>query len=129
MAQTQSPTNQLYIKTAALLNAEAMFVTADAGNMSAFDATTNAPATEIVTNGFGRQAGTRSIITTTVTNDTAQIYYLYTASANQNVNGHEVMSANATGNMYGWVLYAATQPMQNTDTINCITQFQSKLGA
>ena len=129
MAQTQSPTNELYKKTAALLNAETMYLCCDSGNMTSFDATTNAPATEISTNGFSRQAGTRGVITTTVTNDTAQIYYQYTATANQNVNGHEVMSASATGNMYGWCQYAAMQPMQNQDTINCIMQFQAKIGA
>ncbi len=129
MAQTQSTTNELYKITASLLNANAMFITCDAGNMTGFTAATNAPATEIVTNGFGRQAGTRSVITTTVANDTAQIYYLYTANANQNVNGHEVMSANATGNMYGWCQYAALQPMQNADTLNAIMQFQCEIGA
>ena len=129
MAQTQSPCNELYKKTAALLNAEGMFLCCDSGNMTGFTAATNAPAAEISSNGFSRQAGTRSVITTTVANDTAQIYYLFTATANQNVNGHEVMSASATGNMYGWCQYAATQPMQNQDTINCIMQFQVEIGA
>jgi hypothetical protein len=129
MAQVNSTCNELYKITASLLNANAMFITCDAGDMSGFTAATNAPATEIVTNGFGRQAGTRSVLQTVVANDTMQIFYLYTANANQNVNGHEVMSANASGNMYGYCKYNALQPCQTNDTLNAIMQFQSEVGA
>ena len=132
MAQVNGVTQQLFVLTATLLNANAMYITADAGalaTIAAFTNTNNAPVTELVTLGFGRQAGTRSTVQTAIANDTMQIYYLYTANANATVNGHEVMSAATNGNMYGWCAYNASQAMQNTDTLNAIMQLQVEIGA
>jgi hypothetical protein len=133
MAQTQSPTNFAYSLIASLLNANAMYVAVDNGVMTSYGVNTNIMGSEVNVSGFGRQAGTRNIINTNAALlDTAQIYYLYTANANQNINGHVIVNNTTNGNgnynILGWCAYAATQPMLVADTVNCVTQFQCGLG-
>ena len=125
-------TQQLYILTAGLLNANGTYITCDKGalaTIAAFTDANNAPVSEEVANGFSRQSGTHSLVQTTIANDTAQIYYLYTCNTNTTINGHEVMSAATNGNMLGYCAYNASQPMQTNDTLNAIMQFQVKVGA
>ena len=133
MAQVESPTNFAYKTTSELINANTMYIVPDNGVMDDYATNTNIMGLEVNVSGFGRQAGTRAIVTTTVANDTAQIYYLYTANANQNVNGHVIVNNTTNGNgnynIWAWCHYAATQPLQTNDTINCITNFKIVLGA
>ena len=133
MVQTQKATNFAYNLCAGLLYANTYYVVPDNGVMTAYDVNTNTMGLEVNVSGFGRQAGTKTVINTNAAlMDTAQIFYLYTANANQNLNGHCIVNNTTNGNgnynMLAWCQYAATQPMQNTDTINCITQFQFEIG-
>jgi hypothetical protein len=115
------------------LQANTLYLVPDNGVMTAYGVNTNIMGSEVNVSGFGRQSGTRNVIQTNAAlYDTAQIYYLYTANANQNLNGHCIVNNTTNGNgnynILAWCAYAATQPMQTNDTINCVTQFQFEIG-
>jgi hypothetical protein len=133
MAQTQTATNYSFNYMASLLNGNTMYIAMDNGMSADYGVNTNIMSNEVNVGGFGRQAGTRNVINTNVLlYDTAQIYYLYTANANVNVNGHCIVNNTTNGNgnynIIAWCHYAATQSLQNTDTLNAVTQFQFLLG-
>ncbi len=133
MAQTQKATNFAFNLSAGLLAANTFYIVPDAGVMTDYGVNTNIMGSELNTNGFGRQAGTKGVINTNaLLYDTAQIYYLYTANSNATLNGHCVVNNTTNGNgnynILAWCIYAASQPVQNTDTVNCVTQFQYLLG-
>lgn len=71
---------------------------------------------EITTLGLGRALGTVSRVTTTVTNDTLQVVYTWTASGTITVEEVGLFNASSAGTMLGHAL-TTTKSLVNTDTL------------
>lgn len=129
MAEGSSPTNKLYAKIAGLLAGQNAWIALDKGDMSAFSATTNAPASEATESGVARAAATVSNVTTTVTNDTCRWYKSFSVGATVTLKGALVMSADSNGDCWAWHRWAGDANVQSGDTINETIDCQSKIGA
>lgn len=71
---------------------------------------------EIVDTGLARAAGTVSRVTTTVTNDTLQVTYTWTATGNKTVEEVGLFNASSAGTMLGHAL-TTTKTLVNTDIL------------
>lgn len=83
---------------------------------TAFSASQTALVTEITTSGLERVAATVSRVTTTQTNDTLQLYKLFTATGTKTVEEIGIFNAASTGTMLGRAL-TGTRSLTNTDTL------------
>ena len=81
-------------------------------------ATDTALATEITTNGLGRSSATCSRVTTTVTNDTAQLVHTWTATGTQAVQEAGIFDTSTAsgGNMLARQTFAAKN-LEANDTL------------
>jgi len=75
-------------------------------------------ASEITANGLGRAAATCSRVTTTVTNDTAQLVHTWTATGTQTVQEAGIFDTSTAngGNMLARQTFSAKN-MENNDTL------------
>lgn len=71
---------------------------------------------EITDTGLARAAGTVSRVTTTVTNDTLQVTYTWTATGNKTVEEVGLFNASSAGTMLGHAL-TTTKTLVNTDIL------------
>lgn len=71
---------------------------------------------EIVDTGLARAAGTVSRVTTTVTDDTLQVTYTWTATGNKTVEEVGLFNASSAGTMLGHAL-TTTKTLVNTDIL------------
>lgn len=88
---------------------------------TAFSASQTALGAEISTNGLSRAAATISRVTTTVTNDTWQAVYTWTASGSSTVEEIGVFNASSSGTMLARAL-TSSKTMVNTDTLQATYQ-------
>lgn len=79
---------------------------------------------EITTLGLARAAGTVSRITTTVTNDTLQVVYTWTATGSVTVEEVGLFNASSAGTMLGHAL-TTSKVLVNTDTLTLTYQVKS----
>lgn len=132
-AGDKSPTNKLYAKLANLLAAVSLWIGLDTGSMAAYDATTNAATTECADTGLARASATVSQVTTTVTNDTCRVTKTFTkgssSPATSTINGHIVMSASSSGDMYSWCYYSNPAVLSDTDQLICTSDHQMEIGS
>ena len=71
---------------------------------------------EIVDSGLARAAGTVSRVTTTVTNDTLQVTYTWTATGSKTIEEIGLFNASSAGTMLGHAL-TTSKALTNTDTL------------
>lgn len=71
---------------------------------------------EITDTGLARVAGTVSRVTTTVTNDTLQVTYTWTATGNKTVEEVGLFNASSAGTMLGHAL-TTSKVLANTDVL------------
>ena len=83
---------------------------------TAFAATQTTLITEITTSGMGRAVATCTRVTTTVTNDTAQYYYLWTASGAATVAEAGVLNAASAGVLLARQVLASARTLASGDT-------------
>jgi hypothetical protein len=62
---------------------------------------------EITTGGLARASATKSLVTTSVTNDTAQLLYTFTASASFAVTESGIFNASSAGTLFAHQVFAA----------------------
>lgn len=133
MAQTQSPTYKLYRGAAELMagvaGSEFSHIALDGGDMSAFNESTNALASESVVAGLTRVAATITNQTTAQTNDTVQAYHQFTAAGSATITGFGVFDGVAPGNMLMWCAFAASLAIESGDKVATTGKCQFKLGA
>lgn len=129
MAEASSPTNKLYAKIGALLAGVGAWIALDKGDMSAFDATTNALASEATESGVARAAATVTNETTTIAGDSCQWYKSFAVGATVGLTGAGVMSASGSGDMWAWHRWPATVNAISGDTINETIKDKAEIGA
>lgn len=78
---------------------------------------------EITDTGLARASATVSRVTTTVTNDTYQASYTWTATGSKTVQEVGVFNAASTGTMLSHAL-TGTKSVSNTDTLSAIYQLK-----
>lgn len=76
---------------------------------------------EITDTGLARAAGTVSRVTTTVTNDTLNVTYTWTATGNKTVEEVGLFNASSAGTMLGHAL-TTSKVLTNTDTLTATYQ-------
>jgi len=89
---------------------------------TAESATHTALQAEITDSGLARAASTVSRVTTTQTNDTLQLTYMWTATATKAVEEVGVFNAASAGTMLGRKL-TTTKTVNNTETLSATYQF------
>jgi hypothetical protein len=134
MAEASSPTNKLYLAKAKAMQAgesfdRPLYIALDKGDMSAFDASTNAPASEATEDGVARAAAILTLQQTTIANDTCRVYKSFSVGASVPLTGALAMSAESEGNALAWHRWAATANVQSGDTINEQIDIVDKVGA
>jgi hypothetical protein len=129
MAEGSSPTNKIYAKFANLLAAVNAWIALDKGDMAAFDASTNALASEATESGVARAAATVTQETTTVTGDSVQWYKSFAVNATVALTGAGVFSASGSGDMWAWHRWPATVNAIAGDTINETIKDKQEIGA
>lgn len=67
------------------------------------------------TNGMGRQAGTMSLSTTVVTNDTLNALYTWTATGAVTINECGIFNAASVGTLLGHFIFPSTITLANTN--------------
>jgi len=77
---------------------------------------------EITDSGLARVAATVSRVTTTQTNDTLQLYYVWTATATKAIEEVGAFNASSAGSMLGRKL-TTTKTVNNTDTLTATYKF------
>lgn len=127
MAQTQKPTQKLYIAAAAAISGAvhdaATHIALDSGAISGGSETTNAPITEVTATGLTRAAATVTVTTGTAPNNginnVTQATHEFTMgdAGPLAVTGFEVMNAASTGNCLMWCAFAASQSMESGDKL------------
>ncbi len=90
---------------------------------TAVSATDTALTAEITDTGLARTVGTVTRITTTVTNDTLQISYMWTATGSKTVEEIGVFNAASTGTILSHAL-TTSKVLVNTDTLSAIYQLK-----
>jgi hypothetical protein len=133
MAEASSVTAKLYEDVAQWLSTQGSpvaptHIALDEGSMDAFTEATNALTSESTKSGLGRAATTKSLVTTTTTNDTAQHLKAFTAGESATITGAGLFNAASTGDMHMWHRYAAGAALQSTDQITETMKIQAKLG-
>jgi hypothetical protein len=84
---------------------------------TAFAATQTTLITELTTSGMARHvASSISLVTTTVTNDTSQYYYLWTATGAATVAEAGVLNAASAGTMLARQVLASARTLASGDT-------------
>ena len=83
---------------------------------TAFAASQTALVAEVTDTGLARAAGTVSRVTTTVSNDTFQVTYTWTASGSKTVEEIGIFNASSAGTMLGRAL-TTSKALTNTDTL------------
>lgn len=78
---------------------------------------------EIVDTGLARAAGTVSRVTTTVTNDTLQVVYTWTASGSKTVEEVGLFNAASTGTMLNHAL-TTSKALTANDTLTATVQIK-----
>ena len=135
MAQTQKPTQLGYGELGRLVAGEAATalksIVGLTGACTAAEASTFANpggATKLAANGFTLvDADTVAASTTTVTDDTAELDHVFTASGSQSVSGFAC--ENDDDVVYAECCFNAAVACENGDTLTCELKMQFKLGA
>lgn len=81
--------------------------------------------TEITTNGGQRAASTNTRVTTTVTNDTAQLSLTYTFTGTlTGIAETGIFDASSSGNMLARTLFSSAMNVVNTDVLTVVWQIK-----
>lgn len=126
MAQTQKPTQKLYVAAAAAISGgahdAATHIALDKGAISGGSETTNAPISEASESGLTRAAATVDVTTGTAPNNgisnVTRATHEFTCGATPTaITGFLVMTATPAGNCLMWCSFAATQNLENGDKL------------
>ena len=103
--------------------AAATYIAVGTGTTAAA-ATDTALVTETTTSGLGRAAGTASLVTTTVTNDTAQVTHDFSVTGSVAVTESGVLNAASTGTLLCRQVFSAIN-VANGDTLTITWKVQA----
>lgn len=90
----------------------------------AIDSTDTALGTEITDSGLARAAGTKSRVTTSVTNDTAQLSKAFSVTGSKTIGECASFNATSAGDMWFRQLISPTRSVVNGDTFTLTAKVQ-----
>lgn len=118
MAESSLGTQKLHSKVAASQYAYNAYIGLDKGDMDAFDDATNALDDEATELGLSRIEANRSLVTTTVADDTIMLTVAFTAGEAATITGAGVFSASEDGDLWAWHRWAGQATFNPGDIIN-----------